>query len=233
MKTKLYLSLLIFFLLAGSIITTNQSLLDKTCSSDSNCDPPYIICSENICQHKTLFPIQWKEIIGIICTVLILMIATIGGIGGGSFLVPINLLFFDFDVKGAVALSNGLIIFNSTVKYVGSLFRKNPDLKWKTLVDYNAILAFGFLVPGSLIGAAVGEMLPSIIQITILVCILIFSTYRGLIKSIQVYKRESAAKKKKVAVQPGKNENKEKAEIADKNELNNNNHNQTEKTGKF
>ena len=184
-------------LLIPAYRTANQSLLNKNCATNSDCDPPYITCQNKKCLHKEFWPLEWKEYLGLIFTVLILMLSTIAGIGGGSFLVPINLLFFELGVKQAVAFSNGLIIFNSSIKFIGSLFRKHPNLKWKTLVDYNSILVFGLLVLGSLLGAAIGEMLPTIFQMILLVCILCFSSYRGLVKSIHIYKKENKEMKEK------------------------------------
>lgn len=102
------------FLLLGLLILkvnseTLQSTLDLPCQVDEECSPPYITCRSQVCKHKKFFPLQTQEIIGGIILLILCLLASIAGVGGGSFIVPIMLLFFNFSTKEAVAFSNGLI----------------------------------------------------------------------------------------------------------------------------
>lgn len=63
-------------------------------------------CVNNSCLHKELLPMNQLEFWGMIVTFLILWITNIGGMGGGGMVVPISLLFFQFDAKNAVTVSN-------------------------------------------------------------------------------------------------------------------------------
>ena len=51
--------------------------------------------------------------------------ANMGGVGGGGIVLPIAVIFFKFDSKNAIALSNFSIFLSSLIRYI--LFIKTPN----------------------------------------------------------------------------------------------------------
>lgn len=89
--------------------------------------------------HKDLFPLDSNDCIGSVIIFLGLVIATSGGIGGGGIIVPVLLLFFNFDSRHAIPLSN-ITIFGASI--VNLLFnaRKQHPLRKESLIDWDAVL---------------------------------------------------------------------------------------------
>ena len=76
-----------------------EVLIDKVCTSDIDCQPPYLVCKNQKCQRKNLFPMELSEFFGFILIVLIASLAAAAGIGGGVIIVPVSLLFFNLSSK--------------------------------------------------------------------------------------------------------------------------------------
>lgn len=193
-----------------------NSVLGEHCLYDEDCtSSPYITCqygqgisgdeedddddedeekfeSTHTCQHKKLFPLFTKEIIGIIIFVLMAMMSAAAGVGGGSIMVPILLIFFNFSTKEAVALTNGLIFFSGIVKFLLSLRKKHPKIKHRTIIEYNMVLIIiPSLLLGAYFGSTISSMLPELVQMAGLVFVLIIATYKGFKKSMAVYNKET------------------------------------------
>jgi uncharacterized membrane protein YfcA len=166
------------------------SVEEEEDSSDDDDEEKFL--STHSCQHKLLFPLFPKEIIGIIIFVAMAMMSAAAGVGGGSIMVPILLIFFNFSTKEAIALTNGLIFFAGIVKFILSLNKKHPKIKHRTIIEYNMVL---IIIPSLLLGAFVGSiissMLPELVQVAGLILVLIIATYKGFKKSMAVYKKET------------------------------------------
>jgi uncharacterized membrane protein YfcA len=161
---------------------------------DNDCSPPYITCQDSTCQHKELFPMETKEIFGTAILVFLAMLSAAAGIGGGALIVPILLMMFDFDTKGAVALANGIIFFSGIVKFFIGIRRKHPEIKHKTLIEYNVVLIFiSSVLLGAFIGSIVSPSIPEFLQLIGLVIVVILAFYKSFTKSIALYKKENKA----------------------------------------
>ena len=57
-------------------------------------------------QNKVLWPIGESEFWGFFMIFIILWLTNMAGVGGAGIQFPICLIFFNFDAKNAIALSN-------------------------------------------------------------------------------------------------------------------------------
>jgi uncharacterized membrane protein YfcA len=89
--------------------------------------------------HKDLFPLDSNDCIGSLIIFIGLVIATSGGIGGGGIIVPVLLLFFHFDSRHAIPLSNITIFGASIVNLLFNARRQHP-LRKEPLIDWDAVL---------------------------------------------------------------------------------------------
>jgi uncharacterized membrane protein YfcA len=99
--------------------------------------------------------------------------------GGGGTMVPLNRMFFNFNVAQSIAISNATVAVSGFIGYVFNLRKKHPlkkDLDGNpsgTLLDYSigiVILPMGAV--GSAFGAIVGLILPEPIIIAVLTVVL-------------------------------------------------------------
>lgn len=114
------------------------------------------------------------------------------GIGGGGVVVPISMIFFQFDAKNAIALSNFSIFLSSFIRFLANAHRPHPLKNGKgLLVDHNlAILMLPLIVSGSSIGVILNIWLPNLIIIASYVLGLSYLGYGVFKKAIRIYKSE-------------------------------------------
>src|SRR3990167_8410370 len=167
------LSLLV---LCAQMVTceTDTSRLYKDCLSDSDCSAPLIICaSDNKCAHKKLFPMTGVEIGSLFIMLIFLMVSIIVSIAGGAVIVPLATYLMGFNARQVVALSNSIVLVTSVVKYIMGLFKKNPFVPYKTIVDYNAAL---LMIPPmamfSSIGGVAVTLVPDIVVLFMLLTVI-------------------------------------------------------------
>ena len=195
-QTKTWIFILL--VISSQILCANIEISGEACNSDEDCDVPYFICgSDKKCEHKKIFPMTGREIYSLFILLGILIMGTVAGVGGGSTIVPLGILLFYFTVKQSVALANFLIFCNGLVKTFYGLRKKHPNLKFKTIIDYNTVLVFNFSIIGSIFGVIIASLLPSLIQLILLSFILIFSMYKGIRKTYSLCKKEREEKRKK------------------------------------
>ena len=98
-----------------------------------------------------------------------------GGLGGGGAIIPIAMVFYGFNTKQAIGLSNASICVASIARYFFN-FPKSHPYKNNTgvLVDYNvASLMLPMIVVGATTGVIINKVLPSIVVAVILTILLI------------------------------------------------------------
>lgn len=198
MDKKIFLILIIFTtLIANTIQSTDQSVLKRSCTLNAECSPPYITCQEKECKHKSLFPMETKEIFGTVIFVLLAMLSAAAGIGGGALMVPILLMMFDFDTKQSVALANGIIFFSGAVKFFVGIRRTHPKIPHRTLINYNVVLIFiSSVLLGAFIGSIVSPSIPEFLQLIGLVIVVVLAMLKSFKKSVSLYKKENIAMSK-------------------------------------
>jgi len=84
MKQKLFLALI-----AGAflLVMTRAVEAGGKCETTDECEFLYQ-CTEDVCEHKSLFPITAAEVLGTILVCLLNSVATGGGVGAGAVFVP-------------------------------------------------------------------------------------------------------------------------------------------------
>jgi uncharacterized membrane protein YfcA len=116
------------------------------------------------------------EYAGSVSVILVLIMTSMGGLGGGGAIIPIAIFFYGFETKQAIALSNSSYIIACLYRYLFN-FRKSHPLKdgRGVLVDYNtASLMLPMIMVGATLGVKFNQILPSIVVTFILVILLLF-----------------------------------------------------------
>jgi len=154
-----------FHPLSGSPCTSTSDCLPDGWEFCSDDDGNRIISSDNkegLCKHKSLYPMKGVEYWGMIAIFWALWVFNMGGVGGGGIVIPIVIIFFKFDAKNAVALSNFSIFLSSLMRWLIFLKDKHPLKKGKGLMlDYNvAIICLPLIIAGVSIGVIVHIIMP-------------------------------------------------------------------------
>lgn len=92
------------------------------CKVDSDCFSSFDVCNtQGLCEHKELFPLNGMEWAGSFILMLVIGLAAASGIGGGSLIMPIALIFYGFAANNAVPLSNFCIFASSLLLFVKNI----------------------------------------------------------------------------------------------------------------
>ena len=164
------------------------------CVSNSDCQMyPYEVCdvSQDLCEHKKVFPPTWLEIGGLATFSFVMALCVVAGIGGGGIAVSLIIAFFKFTTKPAVAASSFSILINSIMRYAYNWNTKHPSKKGMVLVDYSlATVMSPTTLAGSQIGSLVLESFPDLyiqILLTLLLGILGIQSAR---KALELHRKE-------------------------------------------
>ena len=137
-----------------------------------------------------------QEIVGSFVFALIMLLSNVGGIGGGGVAIPLVMVFFNFTMKPAIAISSFSIMCATLARFFFNFNERHPE-KNTTSIDYGMTnVMMPLILIGSLTGAYVYVAFPDIVLqiiLTILLFILMAESGR---KFIETYKKESEAKKK-------------------------------------
>ena len=97
---------------------------------------------------------------------MLFAVASVGGIGGGTILIPLLIGMFQFKTKQSIAIASAIVFESSLVRFVFmSAYAGHPDRLNATQIDYNLVRAAfpAFLVGGYfgvLLSVSLGELLP-------------------------------------------------------------------------
>jgi uncharacterized membrane protein YfcA len=132
-------------------------------------DDFYTFVDDSI-EIKQVFPLEWSDYIGFICTSLSIILSIGGGIGPGAILVAVFIIVMDFDPKVAIPLS---CITGLGVTTLGTMLnmRKRHPLSDRPLIDWDLVL---IMEPLTLFGAIAGTYLNKIIGSKFLIVLLVF-----------------------------------------------------------
>lgn len=122
--------------------------------------------AQKIEYKKSFDPFETNSIIGLVFLGVMLMLATLAGVGGNGMIIPVCLYFFDFDPKTAVAHASIFAAIGSIgrIAYEKSYQYYQGDSS-KSLTNYHLILLAG---PPAVLGAFVGTTINSLISEAIL-----------------------------------------------------------------
>ena len=147
--------------------------------------------NNNLSRHKSLIPLNGRDIAAFVLAAIGLMFAAGGGIGGGGILVPIYTLVLNFTPKYAIPLSNVSVFGGSIANVLLNLKKRHPEAD-RPLVDWDLILVMEPLtISGALIGTIINKVLPEWLLTTLLVIVLGLTTYRTLKKGKELYEKEN------------------------------------------
>lgn len=104
-------------------------------------------------------------------TIVAGIIASLVGIGGGVFFVPLFNLFLGMPIEAAIGTSLCTIIFTSLSGSFYYIKEKRVDYKTGLIMEFTT-------VPGVIIGATITELLPEVILKTVFFSFLFFSGFK-------------------------------------------------------
>ena len=112
-----------FFVFMHHARATDFPRYKEECSADKDCFDEFEYCNEDlkeaVCYHKEPYPtVMAIEYCGYVAIFLMMIFANCGGLGGGASVMPLSMIFFGFNAKEAIVLSNASITVSAIVRYV-------------------------------------------------------------------------------------------------------------------
>ena len=124
---------------------------------------------------------------------LLLAIATVGGVGGGTIMVPVLIGMFGFSTKDAIPISSAIVFWSAFLRFVlVSAYAPHPERPNATQVDYNIIkTVFPIYLIGSYFGVILSVSLGELILVILMMTVLFTLSIQVLLKAISLYKKET------------------------------------------
>ena len=119
-------------------------------------DPTYVLCIKKdgaaigVCEHKSPFPPQPLEIVGLLVFAFIMALSNIAGVGGGGVAIPLIMVFFHFKTKEAIAISSFTILLTTFSRFILNFKEKHPEKPNVCVIDYGL---YTIMMPATLAGA--------------------------------------------------------------------------------
>lgn len=146
------------------------------------------------------------DVVGTFVLIVIMALATMGGIGGGGVVVLLIQQLLYFELKNAIALSGFSIFTCAVTRYIITRDQKHPEKKSCVALDYGlASVMMPTVLMGSFIGVWFNIMLPDMIIQIILALLLFFLTFQAGTKAMEVYRKENKLLKAKQSDAESKN----------------------------
>ncbi|TNV83676.1 hypothetical protein FGO68_gene15415 [Halteria grandinella] len=159
-----------------------------------------VLTHDGTCKHKSIWPILTMDVIGTIVLVIIMTLATMGGIGGGGVVVFLIKYLLYFSLKEAVALSNFSIFACSVARFFLTWSKRHPEKKDCVALDYGlATVMMPTVLIGSFIGNIFNLFLPDVMVQICLTLLLFFLTVQAIQTGRKTYKKEENEKAKALA----------------------------------
>eukprot|EP00345_Euplotes_harpa_P000020 CAMPEP_0168319052 /NCGR_PEP_ID=MMETSP0213-20121227/833_1 /TAXON_ID=151035 /ORGANISM="Euplotes harpa, Strain FSP1.4" /LENGTH=440 /DNA_ID=CAMNT_0008320213 /DNA_START=326 /DNA_END=1648 /DNA_ORIENTATION=- len=119
--------------------------------------------------------------------------------------------------KEAIANSNLVIFFGCVTRFIRNYNNKHP-LKDATAIDYSVVTCqMPLLMSGTYIGVFLNEFLPEFLVFVLLFVTLVYLSYKGIQHSIEAWKKDNEAIRKKKEQALANSINKKKDEESEKN----------------
>jgi uncharacterized membrane protein YfcA len=142
------------------------------------------------CRHKYVYPLSFKEAIGLFMIIIGSALSNAGGIGGGGLLIPILLLLLGFYTHEAIPISK-LMIFTGAITSFFLGFRQKHPFRNSISIDYNIpMLLVPFLLLGTMIGVTLNKVTPPWVILISLTLVLVINTYKTFKKGRETHKNE-------------------------------------------
>ena len=139
-----------------------------------------------------MWPLKEMEFWGMLATLAVLWFSNMGGVGGAGVVLPICLIFFRFDPKSSIPLSNFSIFLACVVRYLLNSVKSHPLKNGKgILVDHNLIIVMlPLIISGVSIGVIANLVMPNVIVMASYVILLTFILVQMIQKTKVIYRRE-------------------------------------------
>jgi uncharacterized membrane protein YfcA len=139
-----------------------------------------------------LFPFRWQDYVGYGTAILGLMLAAGGGVGGGSFLVPIYILVLEYPVKHAISCASITVFGGAIANNLLNARKKHPNYSKRSVIDWELILQLEpMAILGALIGALLKDVLPDLMLIVMMLLLLTLTAHETLNKANKLHQREN------------------------------------------
>jgi uncharacterized membrane protein YfcA len=133
-----------------------------------------------------------------------MLLANVGGIGGGGIAIPMCMYFFSFDMKASIAISSFSIMSATVGRYIFNFNDRHPEKPTTTCIDYNmATVMMPLTLIGSMVGSYIYHTFPDLVLmiiLTLLLFVLWAESTRKFIsmrrKETELYAREEEEQKK-------------------------------------
>jgi uncharacterized membrane protein YfcA len=94
---------------------------------------------------------------------VLMALAVMSGIGGGGIIVPLLMVFYKLDTKGAIAASGLTILTGSIARYLITAKDRHPD-KDATSIEYGlSCVMLPTVLVGSIAGVLINMVLPALV----------------------------------------------------------------------
>lgn len=144
-----------------------------------------------MCRHKKLIPFDWARDGS---TALIAFLGSVlsagAGTGGGGLFVPLFVLVLRFTTKEAIPLSHAMIAGGALANLLLNMKVRGAGGKHLIAVDI-ALIMEPMTLAGAVVGVMVNVVSPEWLIATLLVVMLVLTTYRTAQKTLKVYRKES------------------------------------------
>ncbi len=119
-----------------------------------------------------------------------------GGVGGGTILTPLLIMFGKFKQTEAVALANLAILIAAGIRFFRNTNERHPRISHKLSIDYNLVL---ILMPMTLLGTSAGILInisfPDAVILILMTVVFLTAAFITLCKGIQKCKNERKQRK--------------------------------------
>lgn len=137
---------------------------------------------------------ETQEVVGSFVFALVMLLSNVGGIGGGGVAIPLVMVFFNFSMKPAIAISSFSIMCSTLARFFFNFGEKHPEKPGCTSIDYGMTnVMMPLTMVGSLVGAYVYVAFPDLVLQIILTLLLFVLCMESGRKFIQTYRKESEA----------------------------------------
>ncbi len=138
----------------------------------------YECSSSKRCVRKN-YSYSKAETVGMFLVVVISAITNAGGVGAGTVVVPLYILFLDFVSSDAVHLSRITIFAGAMVNFFINWRKRDPNNKDRLIINYNlAAVLIPLHLAGAELGVIIGKFLPAVIVTAILLLFIILSIFK-------------------------------------------------------
>lgn len=148
--------------------------------------------------RKQFLPLDAMNVLGLLVMALMLVIATLAGVGGNVVILPVCLIFFRFEPKIAIAHTSMFAMVSSLTRV---LFEKAEEriINKPALSNYHIAMIAG---PPSVLGAFLGTTMNALSPETVIIGVALGLQIYLLIYSIGKYQIKKEEERKKELLQP-------------------------------